>query len=107
MPDFTLEDIRLAMREEIQQIVPGMVRGVVQEEFVREREVTRRLVRDELQEQFQLFIEHTFQPALDDIDRRFNGVEAKFDRFEAEMRGLKRVVRAHSADIAELQARGA
>ncbi len=87
--DFTLDDIKQLLDQRLD------------ERFVAEREHTRQMVRkevrEEVQDQFNSFIKHTFQPFVDHVDERFNSLER-------DVKGLKRTVRKHSADITELQA---
>ena len=68
------------------------------------KNMMREEVRTEVADQFHVFIKDIFQPALDYIDNRFDRMDERFDRLEADVAGIKRVVRKHSADISELQA---
>mgnify|MGYP003385924865 CR=1 FL=1 len=94
--DFTLDDIKSLFSSELDR------------RFVAERSVTRQIIREEVQaevsSQFRAFIEYTFQPFVDHVDGRFESLESHMGRVEREMQGVKRVVRQHSADIAELRA---
>jgi uncharacterized protein YPO0396 len=87
--DFTLQDIRALVSEEITQKVPPIVERIV------ERVVTGH---------FTNFIDNNFAPALEDIDAQFDEVRDRLDRLETEVKGIRRIVRKHSADISELQA---
>jgi hypothetical protein len=105
--DFTLDDFKSLMREEISTALESereATRNTIAHALAAEREVTRLTVRDEVADQFHVFIKDIFQPALDLIDHRFDRIDVRFDRLESDVAGLKRVVRKHSADIDELQA---
>lgn len=104
--DFSLEDV-------------GQLMGAL---LVEERDYTRAMVREEVRtevrrevtEQFMLFIEHTFDPAISSLqdqittlDGRMDAVEADIRDIKGEVTGTRRVVNQHSKDIMELRARAA
>jgi hypothetical protein len=81
--DFTLDDIKQVIDERLDQ------------RFIAEREITRRLVREEINVQFEhfvnteflSFIRDNFEPAMEQIDQRFGAIDQRFDamdqRFDA------------------------
>ena len=75
--DFTLEDFRTIVKEEIQAEVPGIVSGIVSDMLLG-------------------FWEHNLEPVL-------NGIYDELSELKTEVKGIKRVVRKHAADIEELQ----
>src|SRR5438132_1373136 len=111
--DFTLQDISALVGEEITQKVPPIVERVVERvvEPIVERvvesvveSVVGRVVERVVTEHFTNFIDNNFAPALEDIDSQFDEVRDRLDRLETEVKGIRRLVRKHSADISELQA---
>jgi hypothetical protein len=101
--DFTLADVRKLVREETGSEREN-TRNLIKAALVDERESTRRLIHEELQEQFINFAENNLTPALEDIDDQFDEIRERLDRIEIDVKGIRRTVRKHSADIAELQA---
>jgi hypothetical protein len=94
--DFTLNDFK----------------QILDQRFAAEREFTRQLVQTEVGElraQFQSFVEHNFDPAMERIDRRFDALEHRVDRLEnrvdllavdvaelrVDMRHVKQALRTH------------
>lgn len=61
--------------------------------LIEEREHTRQLVREEVQQevgdQFQGFIEHNFQPFMDDVDQRFDRLEDRVDHLAGDVAELR------------------
>jgi archaellum component FlaC len=103
--DFTLQDIRSLIGEEITQKVPPIVERVVEPIVERVVEsVVESVVGRVVTEHFTNFIDNNFAPALEDIDSQFDEVRDRLDRLETEVKGVRRLVRKHSADISELQA---
>jgi archaellum component FlaC len=89
MVDFTLEDVRAVVYE----IVDERLDAKLEEKLDAK-----------LSAHFMDFIENNFTPAMEDIDEQFDDVRGRLDRLETDVKGIKRLVRKHSADIAELQA---
>ncbi len=93
--DFNLEDFRKMLDEQMDK------------RFVKERDHTKQLVRNEvnvLRGEFQSFIEMNFEPAVKDIDNRFDDADDRLDRLtkdvtelRIEVRHIKQALRTRAA----------
>jgi hypothetical protein len=96
--DFTLDDIR--------QVIDERLEVRLDERFKAERQHTRQLVYEVAHEVVHGELEVYDEQLREFLTFHFGQIYPRLDRIEYEVRGLKQVVRKHSADIAELQARG-
>jgi len=100
--DFTLEDVSGAVKGVVEPLLDGLrdeLRGEFQVGIGRLREemhVEIRQVRTDLS-RLEIAINDSFQELTD-------GMNTQFDDIRGELKGARRIVRQHSADIAELRA---
>jgi len=96
--DFTLEDVRKIVKEEVRAEVGAQIGGL--------RSELKADLKSEvggLRAEFQSFINDNFNPAMEHIDERFDTMEDRVDRLAGDMaelrvdvRHLKQVVRGRA-----------
>ena len=83
--DFTLDDVRRAVRDDVRGIIHEEVPVIVAQEFLN-------------------FWEANLHPALETMNGRIDGLEQEVRELKHEVKGTARVVRQHSLDIMNLRA---
>jgi hypothetical protein len=120
--DFTLEDIGQQTRQIVQEAVVGerehtqkLINQSLNKAIVGERAHTKRLINDAIVNErgytrqmlldvFENFVVNNLTPGFNSIENHLVRLDGRMDRLEHEVTGIRRVVRKHSSDIAELQA---
>ncbi|HSX02021.1 MAG TPA: hypothetical protein VLI05_01760 [Candidatus Saccharimonadia bacterium] len=101
--DFTLDDVR----QVVEEVVDERLEVRLDERFKAERQHTRQLMYEVAREVVRSELEVYDEQLKEFLTFHFGQIYPRLDRIEYEVRGLKQVVRKHSADIAELQVRAA
>ena len=115
--DFTLADMRQLIQEEVPPIVEHIVEERVSKiidervpKIIDERvpkiidELVPRIIDGRVPDLFNDFYDSNLGPVFESIDDQFDELRDTLVEIKTDIKGIKRIVRKHSSDIAELQA---